>query len=131
MASAVAFCAPRPLYHKAISLSSIFFKKNKKERELFFPALTPQKSSLENRNTKKDKSKAIRRPLLKQPISAERLNIVNVGNIRGFVGEHRAQNSNNLFHFYFFLSLGLCLPLNDLIISRGRRFVKHFFALTV
>ena len=42
-----------------------FFQKNKKRAGKIIPALSPQKSSLENRNTEKDKSKAIRRPPLK------------------------------------------------------------------
>ena len=105
------FLRTTPIISQGDLLVKHFFKKNKKERELFFPLLLLKSHHLKTEIQKKINQKQFGVPLLKQPISAERLNVVNVGNIWGFVGEHRAQNSNNLFHFYSSFLLGFVCPL--------------------
>ena len=100
-----------PIISQGDLLVKHFFKKNKKERELFFPLLSLKSHNLKTEIQKKINQKQFGVPLLKQPIGAERLNVVNVWNIRGFVGEYRAQNSKNLFHFYSSFLLGFVCPL--------------------
>jgi len=106
-----------------ICLSRTFSKKIKRGIN---PRLTLKSNHLKSEIQEKINQNHSRAPS-KQPVSAERLNAVNVGDISGIIGEHRAQDSNNLFHFHFSFLLGFIALLIVFILSRGEHFVKNFF----